>query len=207
MIQRFARFFSAMFSPMIMPAYGIFLALWTTILCYNPLGTRLIVLAVMFAITCVLPILFISLLFAMKVLKDKNLVKREERLLPYIGFIVSFFASLWYLASVHSPMWLMSAMYGVILAAIVSFAVNSLLKWKISAHMTGIGGIIGMLYTYHNLGLGAFNLFWLICIFILVAGVLGSARIILERHTLLQVLAGFVNGIVCMSLCMAFLLD
>ena len=57
-MQALARFFSTILSPLLMPTYGIFLVLWVSILCYLPTGTRLVVLLVVFGITCILPMIF-----------------------------------------------------------------------------------------------------------------------------------------------------
>ena len=39
-----ARFLSAAMSPLLMPTYGVFLVLWTSILCLLPTGTRVTVI-------------------------------------------------------------------------------------------------------------------------------------------------------------------
>ena len=87
---------------------------------------------------------------------------------------------------------------GAALTALVLMLVN--LKWKISAHLAGIGGVVALLYQIHVQGLEAFNLFWVICAAIFVAGMLGSSRIILGRHTFPQVAAGFFVGYASVTL-------
>jgi hypothetical protein len=52
--------------------------------------------------------------------------------------------------------------------------------------------------------LSAFDLFWMLCITIMVAGLLGSARLVLNRHDAWQVLAGVVVGFLSVSLTMRF---
>ena len=88
-------------------------------------------------------------------------------------------------------------MTGIILAAlvvqIICIIVN--LRWKLSEHMAGIGGIIGGLISFSELF--GYNPVWWLCLFILVAGVLGSARIILRHHSLGEVLSGFAVGLIC----------
>jgi len=79
------------------------------------------------------------------------------------------------------------------------------LKWKISAHMAGIGGVVALIYQIHAMGLSAFDLLWLLCLAVLVAGALGSARLALKRHNTWQVLAGAVVGFLCVSLTMKLL--
>ena len=55
--------------------------------------------------------------------------------------------------------------------------------------MAGMGGIVGGLVSFS--ALFSYNPVWWLCLFILVAGILGSARIILQHHTLGEVLASF----------------
>ena len=74
-----ARFFSTVLSPLLMPTYGVFLALWVSVLCYIPLGTRLMVILVVFGITCILPMVFIAVLHNAKIITDKRLDNRRER--------------------------------------------------------------------------------------------------------------------------------
>lgn len=69
------------------------------------------------------------------------------------------------------------------------------LKWKLSEHMAGAGAIIGGLVAFSAL-FGYNPISWL-CIFILIAGVLGTARIILQHHTLGEVMGGFAVGLIC----------
>ena len=93
-------------------------------------------------------------------------------------------------------------MAGSALTVLIMALIN--LKWKISAHMAGIGGVVALVYQIHVQGLSAFNLMWLLCITVVIAGALGSARMALRRHNLLQVLAGAVTGFLCVSLTMRF---
>ena len=94
-------------------------------------------------------------------------------------------------------------MIGSAVTVLVMALIN--LKWKISAHMAGFGGLIALIYQIHVQGLSAFDLFWLLCIMVIVAGALGSARLVLKRHDTWQVLAGTVVGFLCVSLTMRFL--
>ena len=59
--------------------------------------------------------------------------------------------------------------------------------------MAGMGGVIGGLVSFSAL-FGYNPVAWL-CVFILIAGVLGSARILLGHHTLGEVLGGFTVGL------------
>lgn len=197
-----AHFFSAVLSPMLMPTYGVFLVLWCSFLNANPIGDRVAVLMVVFGITCILPIVFIALLHNFKVIKDKRLDERAERSIPYVFAILCYVAAYFYLNHIHAPQWFSAFMAGGALACAVSFVVN--LRWKISAHMAGMAGVVALLFELHSptSRLEAFDLSWILWVSILLAGVLGSSRMVLGRHTLGQVLAGVVNGLVCVKLAM-----
>lgn len=200
-----AHFFSAVLSPMLMPTYGVFLVLWCSFLNANPVGDRVAALMVVFGITCILPIVFIALLHNFKVIKDKRLDERSERSIPYVFAILCYVAAFFYLDHIHAPQWFSAFMAGGALACAVSFVVN--LKWKISAHMAGMVGVVTLLFELHNPTnrLEAFDLSWILWISVLLAGVLGSSRMVLGRHTLGQVLAGAANGVVCVKLAMMML--
>ena len=195
-----SRFFSTVLLPLFMPSFGVFLVLWVSVMCLLPMGTRITVLVVVFGITCVLPVLVIGLLHHRGLISDKRLDKRHERFIPYIFAALCYAGATAYLSHIHSPMWFTMFMAGGTLACVVSLVVN--LWWKISAHMAGIGGLVALLYQIHVQGLSAFNLFGLLCFTILLAGVLGTSRIALRKHDLLQVLAGFANGYASVTLVM-----
>jgi len=46
---------------------------------------------------------------------------------------------------------------------------------------------------------------WWLCLVLIVAGILGSARMILRQHSLPQVVAGFFVGLVCAAVAILFL--
>ncbi len=193
-----ARFFSTVLSPLLMPTYGVFLILWTSVLCYLPTGTRMAVLAVILGITCILPMVFITVLHNVGFIKDKRLIQRSERLIPYIFGVLCYVGATFYMIHIHSPQWVVMFFAGGTLSCLITLVVNQ--RWKISAHMTGIGGIVALIYQIHIQGLGALNTFWLLCATIMLCGVLGTSRLVLHRHTLWQVLAGFVSGFTCVFL-------
>lgn len=194
----FARIFSTALSPLLMPSYGMFLALWATVLCYIPEGTRLVVLLVIFGITCILPMVVIAVLHNLKIIEDKRLVKREERWLPYIATVLCYICSAVYLHHIHTPMWVVLFMVGGAVACVFSTVIT--LWWKISAHMAGIGGLLAFaMYVYAD-GYNVIDMKPIICLLILLSGCLGSSRVFMRRHTLMQVLAGFANGFVMVYL-------
>ena len=86
-------------------------------------------------------------------------------------------------------MLLLGAAASVVLAILIN------LKWKVSIHMIGIGGIVGMFF-----GMSSFLLIDLrfpILISLLVAGLIGTARMAMGSHKPPQLYVGFLIGFCC----------
>ena len=197
-----ASFMSNALSPLLMPTYGVFLVLSVSVLCVLPYGTRVAVLLVCMGITCIVPLIFLSVLRHFKLVKSLHVEVREQRLIPYLFTAVCYGVAAFYLYYCHSPQWFTMFMVGSALTVLVMALIN--LKWKISAHMAGIGGIIALIYQINVQGLSAFDLLWLLCFAIVVAGLLGTSRLVLKRHDIWQLLAGAAVGFLCVSLTMRF---
>ena len=81
-------------------------------------------------------------------------------------------------------------------ARVVSvFFVN--MWWKISAHMSGIGGLLGgvLTTTYYFKE----NAMWLYIALFIISGMVAFSRLKLKAHSLGQLFAGFLVGLVCVG--------
>ncbi|MBQ9584831.1 MAG: hypothetical protein IJR20_02405 [Muribaculaceae bacterium] len=203
LLDEIAKFISTIFSPLLTPSYGLFMALSISPKVLDPTGVRIKLLIIILGITCVLPMATIAVLHNFKLIKDKRMLKREERLIPYITGTIYYGIAVWYMVYTHEPKWLIMYAVGGTLACLISTLVN--IKWKISAHMAGMGGVLALLWQLDAMDLEVISPVWMM-FFILVTiglcGVLGTARLLLKRHDILQILAGFFNGVVCVSLMM-----
>lgn len=190
-----ARFFSALFSPLLMGTYGAALAMWLSYLCYSPARVRMIVVAVTFVATCAIPVIAIFLLNRVGVVKNPKLTDRNDRTVPYIIAAACYLAVAIYFHFVNAPVWLSLFMLGGAAALIIIIVVNR--HWKISGHATGMGGLVAMLFFLMCSGNSPLNLQPEFIASVLMAGIVCSSRLILNCHTLPQVGAGFLTGFVC----------
>lgn len=198
LIHSIARFLSAAFAPIFMGTYGILLTMWLSYLCYSPFKARAIVVAVTFASTCVIPVIGIFLLSKLGVVKDPMLNNRTDRTLPYILCTICYIAMAVYYYMLNAPVWMSLFMLGGAVALIVLTVVNR--WWKISGHATAMGGLTGMTFFLLVSGNSPFDLEWEFIAVVLLSGLVCTSRLILEKHTLGQVAAGFLNGFVCVFL-------
>lgn len=189
----FSTILSTLFHPLLMVTYGITFALMGTFLALYPLRMKLLIWGSAFLSTAVLPGLFIYLLTRTGAASDLELTKRKERALPYLIVISSVALCLYFLYRMMMPFWLIVILMGICVALLIALCINFF--WKISAHMIGIGGLLGGLMGVARIHL--INPYLLFIAVLLIAGLLGTSRIFLKRHTPLQVYAGFSLGFMC----------
>lgn len=190
---RTARVISAIFTPFSIPFLAFLILFLFSYLRIMPIQYKLIVLGVVYCFTILMPTLTIFLFRKINGFSPEDLGERKRRFMPFLLTITSYVFCLVMMHRLNIP-WYMT---GIILAALIMIVICIVvnLKWKLSEHMAGVGAIVGGLVSFS--ALFGYNPVWWLCLFILIAGVLGTARIILQHHTLGEVLVGFAVGLIC----------
>ncbi len=191
-LERIAQVLSDLFSPIVLPAYMMAVALWVSPLSVAPERVRLVTMGVVVALTAIVPTVVILSLIKLGKVKDVSLSDRSERFIPYVVSIVCYLATALFLGSVGAPMWLRSFYIGAALAGVVAYAITS--KWKISAHSSSVGGVAAALAWMCFHGLLIYSPMVWVTAAIVLAGLIGTSRLILHRHTPAQVFAGYCLG-------------
>ena len=195
-MNKLATLLSTVFHPLLMPTYGIAIALYTSYM--RIFGDRLlgIVIVGVLLTTCILPSLGIYILYKLGHISDFRLHERTERTIPYLINLACYVACYLYLYRFGIPSWIIAFIAGAIVALIISLFINR--YWKISAHMVAAGSMVTLVFlmSFYGLMLTPYILPLQIAS-VLLAGAIGSSRILLKRHTLGQVGAGFALGILC----------
>lgn len=182
---------STVFQPLLMPTYGVMLLFMYTYfgVAYSNRFWHIVTPVMLFSF--VIPGLLIYMLLRMGLISDLSLKVRKERFYPYVITLLSYSAMVIFYYKTQMPVWFLMMMAGSI--AIMIIAILITLVWKISAHMFGVGGLVGGVmsvcyYIEHS------NPYWLFIGLFILAGSIGTSRLILKRHTLAQVIAGFLLG-------------
>lgn len=182
---------STVFQPLLMPTYGIMLLFVYTYfgVIYSHQFWQIVSPVILFSFA--IPAILIFLLFRMGIISDLSLKVRRERFYPYLITLLSYSAMIVFYYRMHMPRWFMMIMAASV--AIMVIAIFITLLWKISAHMFGIGGLIGgaMAVSFY---VERSNPYYMFMGLFIIAGLVGTSRLILRRHTLSQVIAGFLLG-------------
>jgi hypothetical protein len=184
---------SVILHPLAMPTFGLlcYYSVFPMIAHFSDSDLFIQIFVRILLFTLLLPL--ISVLFMMRFGKVSTIFiedKRERSWPLLMASAIYLFTYCFILNSPRVPAFIQLFVLGAACAMLLALLIN--LRWKISLHMIGIGGLCGgltVIYYYLQEG----NPLWL-GVWFMLAGILGTARLIVNAHTPLQVLAGFVLG-------------
>lgn len=195
-LRRSARVISALFTPFTIPFVAFLLLFFVSYLRIMPLGYKLIVLGVIYLCTIMMPTLGIYLFQRINKLSPQEMAQRKRRFVPFLLTIFSYLLCFFVMERLHFLWYMRGIIVAALLMMIICVVAN--LRWKLSEHAAGTGAVLGGLVAFS--ALFGYNPVWWLCLVILVAGVVGTARIILGHHTVDEVLGGFAVGYACAML-------
>ncbi len=192
-MRTFARALSLLLHPLLVPTeitllllYGpTFYALW-------PPSIKIYLLWVIALFTAIVPALFVLFLRTSGRLPDLWLSERRERLLPLAIGMISALLCLVVVRKLPDAVLLRRLLLAT--AVCEAFCLVVTLRWKISLHLTTMGGVTALLTVMAIAELGQLTV--PLYAVIALSGLLASARLYLGSHHGMQVFAGYVAGFV-----------
>jgi len=159
-----------------------------------------------FCVTFILPVLNIGLFRLFGTVKSFSMPTRSERVFPFI-FITILYCVVTYLFYSRARMNLNDNMFRflVIIDLLVLVATLVTFFYKISVHSLAMGGLTGIIF-WLNQAVDTGVLFFPLLGIIVLTGVVMTARLKLDAHTLPQVLIGGVAGVAISFVSLSFLI-
>jgi membrane-associated phospholipid phosphatase len=188
-----ARIMSMIFTPFYLPIVGLIALFIFSYMSLLPMMYKLVMLAMVYLLTVVAPSLLIHLYRLCQGWTSHELGRKERRLVPYIISIVCYFACFFWMEYRNTPRVIRIIVVVALTIQMVCALIN--IWWKISTHTAAIGGVAGGLVSYSIAF--SFNPLWWLCFVLILAGAVGTARMILRQHSLSQVVGGFLVGAAC----------
>lgn len=158
-----------------------------------------IIIGMVFIMTALFPVTSTMMLWRSGLVSGPSMPGRGERVVPFLLTLVYFCMAYYLLRRTPNSTATLALFSGIILATAAVALLT--LRWKVSAHMAGIGGLIGMvlgLAVIHGAQTG------LLPVAFVLAGALGTARLLVGDHTPAQVYTGTAIGLVAVFICLAF---
>ena len=143
------------------------------------------------------PAFAVFLLWRLKFIESIFLRTQKDRIIPYIITMI-FYWWMWYLSRNFSdqPEILKAFYFGIFLNTVFGLIINNFIK--ISMHSMGAGTLAAFIILtclYYQTFLGAD-----IIVAIFIAGVICTARMLLNHHSSAEIYAGLVVGVICQLL-------
>ncbi len=188
---------SAVFHPLFFPTYGTLLILMVNPNLYGHFPDRLHIvwLIVVFALTFLFPVIWLFMMRRLEMIDSLELITAKERIIPFVATATFYLWTTWMfkpnVAMKIPPNELVFFMMaGATLAVFVGFFIN--LFSKISIHAIAAGCLLGL--SLSIIKFSTYDLRFIMLCVIVLAGIIGTARLYLKAHDTQQVFIGYLVG-------------
>ena len=192
MEKKFAMAMSIIFQPIFVPIYSLIILFNadTYITYVVQSEVKKFIYLITLLNTVILPIGVFYYFYRAKLIDSFHMHTAKERSLPFLTTIVFHLSTFYLFTKAPMPSLFPNLVLGAAFSVATAFVIN--LKWKVSIHMLGMGGIvgtiIGLILRYQV------DAIQLVMALVILSGVVGYSRLRLDAHTPLQVYVGFVLG-------------
>jgi hypothetical protein len=152
-------------------------------------------LIVVFALTFMFPAVWMLMMKRLEMVDSMNLDSPKERIIPMVATATFYLWCTWmFKPSVHTKIppnqLIFYMLLGACLGIFIAFFIN--IFSKVSLHALGAGSLLGLLVAL--LRYSTYDLRLVLIAAILIAGVIGTARLILKAHTEPEIFMGYFIG-------------
>ncbi len=194
MSKRFAQVLSYLFHPALVPSIGAVLVL-ATVPIHVPDEQMYFTVAFVFVSTYIMPGIFSVLMRYLGMIDSLHMKEPRDRRLPFLVAIAFFLFAANALRKQELPQEIIRLLIASAATLMIFYLLLRFSKW--SVHMAGVGGVTATaVYLSHTYGVMMLEI---ISMTILFSGLVGTARLKLEAHTLPQVVLGYFTGLIITS--------
>lgn len=199
LLRGIAFIFSVVLHPLFVPLMGVWLIITTHYYQFAGFDDHSLfrIYGSVAANTLILPAFTVLFLKLLRFIQSIKMERRKERIIPYIATMTFYFWA--YMVFRHQPMVpavLATFLLGNFIAVILAFFSNFFIK--ISMHTLGMGGLLGLVFCF--LDNPSVYIALPLMIIILLCGIVGTSRMILEAHTLREIYLGVIFGVLAQLL-------
>ncbi len=157
---------------------------------------------IIFMLTAFFPLLFVGLTKALGFIQSIQMHDSKDRIIPLMGTMIFYFWAYHVFSNIESPFILRVLLLGTFWGVIVLFMVN--IFFKVSMHTMAAGGVLGLVIVL--MVTSPVSMIVPLFFTIIIAGVIGTARMLLGAHHQSEIWVGYLLGII-VQLCAYFYLN
>ena len=185
-------------SPLMIPFYCTILLFEITAMNMVAFSSRITFSLISLGLCMLLPLLLFLGLKKLRLITDLQLMNRKERTIPYAIMALAIGGLALFYALAGAPVWLWAIFVGGAAAALVNMLIN--FKIRICSSATGLASLVAALVVMQNYTMEPAPVFWWTLGCVLLAGLVGTASIMVRRHSLLEVICGYATGFLAVIL-------
>jgi hypothetical protein len=196
-MKKLATFISVLFHPLLFPSYGTLLILAANPDLFGAFGEKIHIvwLIIVFVLTFLFPVIWLLMMKKLEMISSLHLETASERIIPFVAVATFYLWTAWMFKpnvnmKIPTNIFVFYMMLGSCLAIFSSFFIN--IFSKISLHALGTGNLIGLMLIV--IRQSPYDLRWAVPACILLAGLVGTARLFLKAHNTNQIFAGYFVG-------------
>lgn len=206
-LKAIANFISYVFHPIFIPllmVYVLYILMPASFASVKPAAFSLLMIRVA-VITAFFPLLFVALAKGLGFIDSILLKRHKDRIIPLMAVMIFYFWNYWVFkndTSIPTPIMCKVISLASLWGVVALFMANIFVK--VSMHATAIGGLLGMaiLLVIQS----PVNMMLPLFIAIVLAGIVGTARMILSAHKLSEVYFGYAIGVASMMAAWVYLM-
>jgi len=192
-----AHFISIICHPLLMLTYGLLFMMWANPYQFGSVSGNdmtLYMVSSIAGISFFFPTFSLLLMRGLGMIESLQVQDREERIIPYVSTGIFY---LWLSINIYKtnifPYVFEVFAVGATIALFMAFFINNFTK--ISMHTVGIGGFLAMvILTMVNTSVPLYDLRPILLGVIILAGLVGTARLVLKVHVPKQIYSGYAVG-------------
>ena len=185
--------------PLLMASYLcllFFFGIHNTIYDYlTPFETKWRISVIVFLFSFIFPVLNVFILVKLKRIPNLTLSNQKDRTFPLFITALFYFGLFYLILDINIWNSIKLFIFGGAICILITALIN--LNYKISAHMVGLGGTLGVLISVSYLI--QFDLTPYYIILIILTGLVAFARLFLNEHKPAQLYLGFFLGLIIQS--------
>jgi hypothetical protein len=198
MTSRLPQIISVAFHPLLMPFYAmaILFNLHSYLTYSLAAEVKKIILFTVFFTCFVIPVLITLYLLQKGFIRSLEMADRHERRVPFLAALLMYITCYLLLRQLPTPELIPAIVLSGAVIIAIAFAVT--IRWKISIHMLGLGGLAGIIFISGERILSDVSPY--LSLILLISGITGWARLSLQAHSSLQIYAGFAAGFIAATI-------
>lgn len=184
---------TVVFQPLIMPTMVFGLILFGVPEASSvPSEFKLRIFYLIVLSTLVIPMITIIGLRLSGTVKSLHMAELKDRVIPFSVTSLYFLMTVYFMSQIGELDPIMWQSLAVIAGVVVVLTLVTLF-WKMSAHMTGVGGVMALVVVF-GMKFPNFSALYPLLLSIVLAGVIGTARLALDAHRPMEIYVGMAYG-------------